>query len=94
MPYDDLDKAKLVWEKTKQVVKEGNVVAEVTNQGIRKTNFPNKKFSSIAHVRPHAQNANDTFQLPIVDKVTGMNSYTKHCFWLNSSYIKDEIYLK
>jgi hypothetical protein len=94
MPYADLEKVMLVWEKTRQIIKEGGIVSEVTSKGIRKTNFPNKKFSLIAHVRPHAQNANDTYLLPILDKVTGMNSYTKHCFWLNSTYIRDEIYLK
>ena len=94
MSSSDIEKTKLVWEKTKQIVEDGNIVAEVTNQGIRKTNLPNKRFSSIAHVRPHAQNANDTFPLPISDQVTGLNTYTKHCFWLNSNYIRDEIYLK
>lgn len=94
MPTSDINEAKLVWEKTKQIILGGNIVANVSTLGIRKTNFPNKKFSSIAHVRPHAQNANDTFQLPISDRVTGMNSYTKHCFWLNTGYIKTEIYLK
>ena len=73
---------------------DGNIVSKVNSRGIRKTNFPNKKFSSIAHVRPHAQNADDTFPLPVLDMVTGLNSYTKHCFWINSNYIKDEIYLK
>ncbi len=94
MPFSDIEKAKLVWEKTRQIVTDGNIVSEVNSRGIRKTNFPNKKFSSVAHVRPHAQNADDTFPLPQLDKVTGLNSYTKHCFWINSNYIKDEIYLK
>lgn len=94
MPFSDIEKAKFVWEKTRQIVTDGNIVSKVNSRGIRKTNFPNKKFSSIAHVRPHAQNADDTFPLPVLDKVTGLNSYTKHCFWINSNYIKDEIYLK
>lgn len=94
MSASDISKVELVWEKTKQVVREGNIVTQVSDQGIRKTNFPSKKFSSIAHVRPHAQNANDTFPLPILDKLTGLNSYTKHSFWLNSTYIKDVIFLK
>jgi DNA mismatch repair protein MutH len=91
MPFADIEKAKLVWEKTKQLVLEGNIVSEVTKKGKRKTNFPNTKFNSVAHVRPHAKNANDTFELPLIDKVTGLSSYTKHCFWLNSVYIRDEI---
>lgn len=94
MPFDDIEKAKQVWEKTKQIIIEGNIVAEVTSKGIRKTNFPNTKFNYVAHVRPHAKNSNDTFSLPFKDKVTGLSSYTKHCFWLNATYLKDEIYLK
>ncbi len=91
MPFDDIEKAKLVWEKTKQVVLEGNIVSQITKKGKRKTNFPNTKFNSVAHVRPHAKNANDTLALPLIDKVTGLSSYTKHCFWLNSVYVRDEI---
>lgn len=93
MPFDDIEMAKLVWEKTKQLILEGNIVAQVTKKGKRKTNFPSSKFNSVAHVRPHAQNANDTFSLPVKDKVTGLSSYTKHCFWLNNTYIRDRIYL-
>lgn len=94
MPFGDIKKAKHVWEKTKQIILDGNVVAEVTSKGIRKTNFPNTKFNYIAHVRPHAQNANDTLPLPFNDKLTGLAAYTKHCFWLNSTYIRDEIFMK
>lgn len=93
MPFDDIEKAKMVWEKTKQLISEGDVVNEVTKKGTRKTNFPNKSFNAIAHVRPHAQNAMDTYPLPFIDKITGLRNYTKHCFWLNDTYIKDEIYL-
>ncbi|MGB5665585.1 MAG: hypothetical protein WBM53_01965 [Maribacter sp.] len=48
----------------------------------------------ISHVRPHATNKDDTYPLPVADELTGLLDYTKHCFWLNSSYVKDEIYLK
>ena len=49
----------------------------------------------MSHVRPHARNAADTYDLPVADKLTGLrHEYTKHCFWLNASYVKDEIYLK
>ncbi len=98
MPYLDLIKVEKVWSKTKQIVAEGEIVKEIkTNKNgkeIRFTNFPSKKFSSISHVRPHASNALDTFELPKKDKLTNQNEYTKHCFWLNNSYVKNEIYLK
>lgn len=98
MPYLDLLEAKKVWTKTKQIVAKGEIVKEIkTNTNgkkIRSTNFPSKKFNSISHVRPHATNALDTYDLPKKDKLTKLNEYTKHCFWLNNTYVKNEIYLK
>ena len=35
------------------------------------------------------RNAKDTAPLPVADKLTGANKYTKHCFWINNSYIKN-----
>lgn len=93
MPYPHRKLAEEVWERTKQLVSTGNIVQSIKG-GKRKTNFPKKKDNLVSHVRPHAQNANDTYPLPIVDKVTGFTSYTKHCFWLNNTYVRDEIYLK
>jgi hypothetical protein len=60
----------------------------------RETNFPNKKFNKISHVRPHTTNASHTYPLPTKDKLTNEIVYTKHCFWLNNTYVRDEIYLK
>ena len=93
IPYKDLMKAKKVWTETRKVVRTGNIVKELKGK-IRRTNFPKKSFNSVSHVRPHAKNTDDTFILPVIDKITNANKYTKHCFWLNNSYIKDEIYLK
>ncbi len=94
MPNKDIEKVKLVWKRTKQIIIDGNIVAELTEKGKRKTNFPSTKFNGIAHVRPHAQNAKDSYPLPVNDNLTGLSSYTKHCFWLNNTYIKEQIYLK
>lgn len=93
MPYNDILEAKKVWIATKEIITNGNIVNGVKN-GIRYTNFPNKKFNSISHVRPHANNAADTHPLPTKDRLTGAFEYTKHCFWLNNAYIRDKIYLK
>ena len=79
-------------EKTKEIISNGNIVKSIIN-GRRKTNFPSKKTSDICHVRPHARNADDTYKLPVKDKVSNLDNYTKHCFWLNSSYVKDKIYI-
>ncbi|XOB62266.1 Sau3AI family type II restriction endonuclease [Campylobacterota bacterium DY0563] len=98
MPYKDRKEVKKVWQKTKDVIKSGNIVNStyINKSGklIRKTNFPNKKFNKIAHVRPHANVASDTYPLPIIDKFTQSHFYTKQCFWLNSDYVRDEIYMK
>ncbi len=94
MQYSDILEAKNVWEKMVKIVSKGKIVKEVTKNGIRKTFFPKKTENRISHVRPHARNKEDTYNLPIADKLTGLTEYTKHCFWLNASYVKDEIYLK
>lgn len=92
MPQSDIEIAKRVWLTTKNNVKQGKIVAGVTKTGGRLTYFPKKTENKISHVRPHARNANDTYPLPKKDKVTGLVAYTKHCFWLNASYVRDEIY--
>jgi DNA mismatch repair protein MutH len=98
MPYEDTLKAKKVWKETQKILKEGKIVKEFkydkNGKKLRVTNFPNKRFSDVAHVRPHAKNAEDTFPLPIKDKLTEADNFTKHCFWLNAAYVRDEIFLK
>jgi DNA mismatch repair protein MutH len=94
MPYADIVEAKNVWQEMVKTVASGEIVKEVTEKGVRKTYFPKKTENRISHVRPHARNAADTHELPVIDKLTGLTEYTKHCFWLNASYVKDEIYLK
>jgi DNA mismatch repair protein MutH len=93
MPYADILEAEKVWAKTKEIVSKGKIVKEVIGT-TRYTNFPNKSFNSVSHVRPHATNAADTYPLPTKDKLTKAREYTKHCFWLNNTYVRDEIYLK
>ncbi|MFV0217166.1 Sau3AI family type II restriction endonuclease [Empedobacter falsenii] len=98
MNYEHRVEAKRVWEKTKEIIVNGDIVKgfKTNKNGVttRETNFPSKKNSFVAHVRPHAQNADDTYPLPIPDQFSGYTDYTKHCFWLNASYVRDEIYLK
>jgi DNA mismatch repair protein MutH len=94
MPKQDILECEKVWDKTIQNIKNGDIVESITNKGIRKTFFPNKKYNLVSHVRPHAKNKYDCFELPFPDKLTKVKEYTKHCFWLNASYIKDEVYLK
>ena len=94
MPHSDIIEAKNVWQDMVKTISNGQVVKEVTDKGIRKTYFPKKTENRVSHVRPHARNKFDTYNLPVADKLTGLTEYTKHCFWLNASYVKNEIYLK
>lgn len=98
MPYLDLLEAEKVWNKTQQIVAKGEIVkgfkTDKNGKISRETNFPNKEFSSISHVRPHAKDSYDVYPLPKKDKFTKQMEYTKHCFWLNNTYVKNEIYLK
>lgn len=93
MPFSDILEARKVWEETKLIVSKGRIVKEIKGN-IRHTNFPSKSFNRVSHVRPHAANAQDTYPLPTKDKLTKAKCYTKHCFWLNNTYVRDEIYLK
>lgn len=77
-----------VWLKTKDVILKGNIVKGYDNKGRRITNFPGMSENDVCHVRPHAQNAQDVYKLPVKDKVTDLEEYTKHCFWINNKYIE------
>ena len=98
MPFIDILEAKKVWTETKQVILNGDIVKgfKTNKKGktSRITNFPGKKYNSVSHVRPHTTNSSHTFPLPVIDKITKQMEYTKHCFWLNNTYVRDEIYLK
>jgi DNA mismatch repair protein MutH len=92
MSFKEINESQRVWEFTKEIINQGNIVNRIKD-GKRYTNFPSKKFSNVSHVRPHALNSKDTYPLPFKDKVSGLSEYTKHCFWLNNSFIRDNIYL-
>ena len=87
MQEDTIDtELKQVWHKTVQIIKEGRVYQD-TNSNI--SNFPKLKDNKVCHVRPKGKNAKDVYILPIADEKTGKTYYTKQCFWLNASYIKN-----
>lgn len=90
MPETIIDSnLKETWEKTVDVLKSGNIVKGFDKRGRRITNFPGMSDNKVCHVRPHGRNVKDTYDLPVTDKVTGDNKYTKQCFWLNNSYLKE-----
>ena len=89
MPLKDVESSvKDMWQKTYDTIKSGNIIKSITN-GKRKTNFPSKRENQVCHVRPHGRNAKDTTPLPVKDQLTGATKYTKHCFWLNNTYIQN-----
>lgn len=84
IPYEDLEiEVRSVWEKTKSVLKEGLSVSIVNGKNVN--NFPKQSENPVSHVRPHAQNAQDTYELP------DGRVYPKQCFWLNNSYILSQL---
>lgn len=84
IPYEDLENdVRNVWERTVQVLKDG-LRFKVIN-GKRYNNFPKASENRVSHVRPHAQNSSDTYELP------DGRQYPKQCFWLNNSYILSQI---
>lgn len=90
MPKLDIDlEAKHVWELTRICILTGNIVKEIDKKGNRITNFPGMSVSKVCHVRPHARDSKDTFELPVRDRVTNVTEYTKHCFWLNNKYLEE-----
>ena len=84
IPYADLEEdVRTVWERTKTVLKEGLQVTLVN--GVHRNNFPKATENRVSHVRPHAQNANDTYELP------DGRQFPKQCFWLNNTYILSQL---
>lgn len=84
IPYADLEsEVKSVWERTKSVLMDGLQVTIVNGKNVN--NFPKQSENPVSHVRPHAQNAQDTYELP------DGRLYPKQCFWLNNSYILSQL---
>lgn len=80
---------KKVWEETKDIILNGNIIKKINSDGSKETNFPGIANNKICHVRPHARNNKDTYILPVSDKLTGLKEYEKQCFWLNSTYLEE-----
>ena len=84
IPYVDLETdVRSVWERTQKVISDGLQIRMI--EGVRYNNLPKASENPVCHVRPHAQNAEDTYELPDGRK------YPKQCFWLNNTYIYEQI---
>lgn len=84
IPYNDLDiEVQKVWRQTQKVLLNG---LQITNKnGKNYSNLPNSSENPVCHVRPHARNSKDTYELP------DGRQYPKQCFWLNNSYILKQL---
>lgn len=88
MPEETLeDEVKRVWNIMQELLKRGQIVKYIAPGDRYFTYFPASSESFCIHVRPHAQSKKDTYPLPVPDRLTGLNAYPKHSFWLNSSYV-------
>ena len=84
IPYEDLEiNVKTVWERTQRTIQDGIQVSIVN--GRRINNLPKASENPVCHVRPHAQNSEDTYELP------DGRMYPKQCFWLNNTYIYNQL---
>lgn len=84
IPYRDLNiEVEKVWVKTKQVLIDGLQVTQ--KNGRNYNNLPSASENPVCHVRPHARNSRDTYELP------DGRRYPKQCFWLNNSYILEQL---
>jgi len=77
-----------VYNQLREVLISGNIITKIGKDGMLFSNFPGMKFNGICHIRPHAQNRNDEYILPVRDLLTGKEFFPKQCFWLNNKYIE------
>lgn len=83
---ENLEKMEEIWNETKKIISEG-VIFEETTRG-RTNNLPKSDFNGVGHVRPHGKDSSDVDFLPNGDTII------KQSFWLNSSFIQNELYPK
>ena len=83
IPNDDLEEVRNVWERTVRAIRKGVKLTQ-TPRGVR-NDLPKQSENPVAHVRPHGKNALDMLPLP------DGRAMTKQCFWLNNTYIEQQI---
>ncbi len=97
MSVNDIKSANLIWLNLKKLIINGTIVKGIVKNknGVesRRTFFPKIKTNNI-HIRPHGSTTEDTYPLPVEEKFLKSMEYTKHSFWFNKPYVRDEIYLK
>lgn len=89
----DLWNIEKVYNKTRDVLVNGNVLIRVKGSSKIFNRFPKMKDNPVAHIRPHASKADYTKNGKFSDYIPSDNIWmTKQCFWLNSRFIKSIIF--
>lgn len=84
IPYNDLEnEVYKVWSLTRKIILEG--IKITIRNGKHYNNLPSASENPVCHVRPHAQNRLDTYELP------DGSQFTKQSFWLNNTYIASQL---
>ena len=89
-PSNDIEnKAKKVWNKTIEIIKEWVIITPKQNKKwtIFLNNLPSSSTTEMIHVRPHWKNRLDISELPDWRKLT------KQCFWINKKYIAKQLWI-
>lgn len=98
IPVDDLEEVHRVWDWTVQTIREG-VQLRRTSRGVI-NDFPKQSENPVAHVRPHSLRSfyilEDGTQLgpgtfADANRLPDGRWMTKQCFWLNNTYIAEQI---
>lgn len=92
VPNDLIDtKIKDMYEYAANLIRSGDAL--YFRNGKVKDRFPkdDRNSNGVCHIRPHGRNKKDQFKLPVVDNITGLESYTKQSFWFNKSFIENLI---
>ena len=80
MPAGDLEEVRRVWERTAETIRRG--VRLWSDGRVTHNDLPKASESPVAHVRPHARNAQDVCRLP------DGRTMPKQSFWLNRAYVE------
>lgn len=83
IPNDDLEEVHTVWQRTIDTIR-GGVKLIQTPRGVS-NDLPKQSENRVAHVRSHGKDGSD--KLPLPDG----RMMTRQCFWLNNTYIAEQI---
>ncbi|MDS0525911.1 Sau3AI family type II restriction endonuclease [Clostridium sp. SHJSY1] len=89
----DAAEVKKVWEKAREVIKEGAGLREKTwgNRTRMENDLPKASENRVSHMRPHTSKSGYTADSPYGDLLPSGRYMTKQCFWFNREFILEQI---